>query len=137
MATDESYLKAHKLGFADIRGVIPISGVYEIRHDFFVFKNQFGTDEKACKAASPINNVKEKLPPFLVIYADQDFPTMGKMAEDFHAKLKECKCETAVLKIEKRDHFTIIIKLAVDATDPASAAMLDFIAKHSEWKRNK
>jgi acetyl esterase/lipase len=135
LATDESYLKAHKLSVAAIRGVLPLSGVYEIRHDVFVFKNQFGTDEKVCKAASPINNIKENLPPFLVIYADQDLPTLGKMAESFHAKLKESKCESSVLKVEKRDHISIIIKLSVDIADPATSAMLDFIGKHSEWKK--
>lgn len=32
------------------------------------------------------------------------------------------------MKVEKRDHFTIIINTSTSATDPVSAAMLEFMA---------
>jgi dipeptidyl aminopeptidase/acylaminoacyl peptidase len=135
LATDECYLKEHKLGLQDIRGVMPLSGVFEITASFPPFNGPFGTEPETCKAASPINHIKEKHPPFLICYADKDIRTIDKMSEDFCKKLTDGKCEARSLKIDSRDHYTIIIQLATDPEDPCSKAMLDFIAKHSEWKR--
>jgi acetyl esterase/lipase len=135
LATDESYLKEHKLGLDSIRGVMPLSGVYEITPGFFAFKIPFGTDPDVCKAASPLNHVNAKHPPFLICYADKDLPTIGSMSERFCKKLCDGKCEANSLKIDSRNHISIIINLAISSDDSCSKAMLDFIAKHSEWKR--
>ncbi len=137
LATDETYLKAHKLTFKAIRGVLPLSGVYEIIPNIRIFDDQFGTNKDVCKAASPTNNVVGKHPPFLICYADRDFPTIDKMSEDFCKKLGDGKCEAKVLKIDNRNHFTIIVQLSLNSEDPCTAAMLDFIEKHSEWKRRQ
>jgi acetyl esterase/lipase len=135
LATDESYLKEHQLSLKDIRGVISLSGVYEITPNIRVFDDQFGTDAGVCKAASPINHVKASDPPFLICYADKDFPTIDKMSEAFCKKLSDDKCEAKVMKATDRNHFSIIIQLSLDSDDVCTSAMLDFIAKHSEWKR--
>ena len=135
LATDEQYLKAEKLSLDAIRGVMPLSGVYQIVAGFPAFSLPFGDDKKSCEAASPLTHVKEKLPPFLIAYGDKDFPTLDKMAEDFGKKLKQSKCEAEVLKLEKRDHFTIIINLIASAADPLTAAMLKFIDKHTDAEK--
>jgi len=135
LATDESYLKAHKLGLDNIRGVLPLSGVYEITPGFFAFNGPFGTDAATCKAASPVCQVKGKNPPFLICYADSDFPTIDKMSESMCKKLVDAKCDAHTLQIEKRNHFSIIVYLALNSEDPCTGAMLAFISKHSEWKR--
>jgi len=135
LATDETYLKEHKLGLENIRGVMPLSGVFEITPGFFAFNDPFGKEPEICKAASPIYQVKAKHPPFLICYADKDFPTIDKMSENFCKKLTDGKCDACALKIDGRNHFTIIIQLALDTEDACTKAMLDFIAKHSEWKR--
>ena len=132
LATDETYLKAHKLGLDNIRGVMSLSGVYEIVPNFFVYDGPFGKDEAIRKAASPLFQVKEKHPPFLICYGDRDFPTIDKMSETFCKKLVECKGDACILKMEKRDHFSIIIQLAINAEDPCTKAMTDFIAKRSK-----
>jgi acetyl esterase/lipase len=135
LATDESYLKEHKLGLNNIRGVMPISGVYEITPGFFAFVEPFGKDADICKAASPMQQVKTKHPPFLICYGDRDFPTIDKMSESFCKKLTDGKCEARALKVDSRNHLSIILQLALDSDDPCTKAMFDFIAKHSEWKR--
>jgi acetyl esterase/lipase len=135
LATDEAYLKEHHLGLKDIRGVISLSGVYEITPNIRVFDSQFGTDAAICKAASPLNHVKEHDPPFLICYADKDIPTIDKMSEAFCKKLCDDKCEAKVIKANDRNHFTIIIQLSLDSDDICTSAMFDFIEKHSEWKR--
>src|SRR5262245_11795523 len=128
LATDEQYLKAEGCSVADIKGVMTISGVYTISATLNRFQNIFGEDESTCKAASPITHVKEKEPPFLIAYGTKDFPSLDQMAEQFGKKLKDCKCDTRVMKLE-RDHYTIIIQLAASADDELTKAMVEFMTK--------
>lgn len=135
LATDEAYLKQHKLSFKDIHGVMSLSGVYQIIPNIRIFDDQFGKDKDICVTASPMNHVGNRHPPFLICYADKDFPTIDRMSEDFCKKLSDGKCDAKLLKVNDRNHFTIIVQLALNSEDPCTKSMLDFIAKHSEWKR--
>lgn len=131
LATDETYLKAHKLSLKDIRGAIPLSGVYTILPG--LFNQAFGSDLEVCKKASPQNNVKEGHPPFLLIYADKDFPFCDRMAEQMCKALTECKCEAGTLKIKDRDHISVIVQVQKE-DDPTTQAILGFVARHAGLK---
>lgn len=135
LATDESYLKAEKRSFADIKGVISVSGVYTILPAGAIAK-AFGTDPEVCKKASPIYNVKAgaKHPPFLILYGDDDLPTLGWMAENMGKALEKAKCEVTVRKVDHRNHYTIMYDM-LDDGDPTKAALLDFVKKHTEKKK--
>jgi acetyl esterase/lipase len=134
LATDESYLKAEKHSFADIRGVISMSGVYTI-FPVGPIASAFGKDPEVCKKASPIFNVGDKKhPPFLLVYADADYPLLGYMAEKMCDKLKEHKCEASALKVADRSHVSIIVKTATEPDDPTRQAVLDFIKDHTQKK---
>ena len=131
LSTDESYLKAHQLSLANIKGTIPMSGVYTILPG--LFNAQFGSDPEVCKKASPVNNVTAKHPPFLLIYADKDFLTLPAMAEQMCGALKKCQCEASTLKIKDRNHISIMVQVQ-NEDDPTTQAILDFIARHSNLK---
>ncbi|HKB06133.1 MAG TPA: alpha/beta hydrolase [Gemmataceae bacterium] len=128
LATNEEYLKAEKCSLKDIRGVMALSGVYSIAPTLGIIRDAFGTEEDVCKAASPLTHVKEKEPPFLIAYGTKDFPFLDQMAEQFGKKLKECKCDATVMKLD-RDHFSIVIRLAASADDPLTKAMVEFMGK--------
>ncbi len=132
LAVDSSHLAAHKLDCKAIKGVIPMSGVYEIS-PIVLFEPAFGKDAKMCKAASPLTHVTGPHPPALVVYADKDYPMLDVMAETFGKKLKGCECDVAVLKVANRTHISIIMGLA-DESDPATQAILEFVARHSGLK---
>lgn len=125
LALDPQYLKAEKLTPADIRGVIGVSGVYTIQPEVALFHPCFGTDAKVCKQASPLTHVAGKHPPFLLAYADNDFPGLDKMADAMAGALKGCGCEQAVLKCADRNHYSIII-FAIQPDDPLHRAIRDF-----------
>jgi acetyl esterase/lipase len=129
LATDEDYLKAEKLSLKDIKGAIPVSGVFVCPP----MKDVFGDDEEVRKKASPQNHVREGLPPFLVIYADNDLGNLGKQAEAFASALKEKKVEAALVMGKDRSHGSVMMKMAAE-DDPATQAVLEFIAKHSSLK---
>src|SRR5262249_31460662 len=78
LASDDDYLKSEKLSLSNIKGVIPVSGVYVVSTRQ---KNIFGEDADVCKKASPQNHVREGLPPFLILYADGELGNLGKQAE--------------------------------------------------------
>lgn len=133
LATDQRYLKAHKLAISDIKGVLPLSGVYDIQLSGPFFQEVFGKDKDGWKTASPLAHVNGKHPPMLVIYAEKDYVSLDTMAEQFCAALKKCDCDAGVMKIANRDHITIIVQVA-NETDVTTQAMLGFIAKHASLK---
>jgi acetyl esterase/lipase len=125
LATDDSYLKEHKLGLDAIRGVIPVSGVFTISSRM---ERQFG-DAAACKAASPMTHVRENLPPMLVLYGDKEENGLGKQANEFSAALQKAKVDARVESIKDRDHGTVMRNISKE-DDPATRLILAFIAKH-------
>jgi dipeptidyl aminopeptidase/acylaminoacyl peptidase len=127
LALDDTYLKAEGCTTRDICGVMAVSGVYTISP--LVLGEIFGKDEDVCKAASPISHVKGNHPPFLIAYGTRDFPFMDLMAEELSKKLKQCKCDATVMKMEQRDHFSIIIQMGSKADDPLTKAMVEFMTK--------
>ncbi len=128
LATDESYLKAQKLSLKDVRGAVPISGVYTIPPGKLAAV--FGDEPSGRSQASPLSHVKPGDPPFLVLYADKDGPGMDRMAEEFTKALKQAGNEATVMRIPDRNHGTIIGN-AVNPDDPVTQAVLQFIRRHS------
>ena len=123
LAADESYLKAEGVKTSQIRGVIPISGVFNIPDR--VMNDVFGAGSH--KEASPLHFVREGLPPFLLLYADKDDPTCGRRAAEPFLKALTAKGNKAEeMEIKDSDHLRIIFS----AADPASAtakAIVGFI----------
>ena len=108
LATDEEYLKAEGLSDKNIKGVIALSGVYEVPPKLLPMV--FGTDEKICKMASPTENVKEGLPPFLLVYADKDLKFCDKEpAQGFYSALKSKGCDATICEIPKSNHIMTLL----------------------------
>jgi acetyl esterase/lipase len=128
LGTDETYLKDVGCSAKDIRGVMAISGVYTVSPVVPGLSAVFGSDEAACKAASPMTYCKGHHPPFLIAYGNRDFPLFDLMAEEFGKKLKEEKNEAKVMKLD-RTHYTIIVEMGTKADDPLTKAMVEFMTK--------
>jgi acetyl esterase/lipase len=129
LATNDRFLKAEKLDRSSIKGVIPLSGIYRIPPG--LMPSVFGKDPRLCRDASPLLFIPDKLPPFLIGYADNDMKNFDTFAENFCKALKDKKIEATTLKVNDRSHLTIMIRLALSETDPCAEAMLKFIAEHT------
>jgi acetyl esterase/lipase len=90
----------------------------------------FGDDPEVRKKASPIEHVERGLPPFLVLYAEHELPTLAEMAEDFSKALKAKEVPAKVSKILRRNHHNILFQ-ATTLDDPVAGEMLDFIRKYA------
>ena len=69
LATNETYLKAENLGLKDIKGAMPMSGIYLFRPGWL--DRVIGSGPEAADNASPLNHVSENSPPFLILYAER------------------------------------------------------------------
>jgi acetyl esterase/lipase len=132
LATNETYLKAESLSLKDIKGVMPLSGIYLFKPGRM--DRVIGKGADAADSASPVKHVTGKEPPFLILYAENDFPSCDLMSKDFCKALKDSKVESACLEIKDRTHITIMVRLMVSEADPATQALLEFMARHSGLK---
>lgn len=134
LATDEKYLKSENRSFADIRAVVTISGVYAVDEIYGLYTGVFGRDREDRRDASPRHHVRANHPPFLILYADKDLPTIEKVSEEFFNDLRKAKCDVRAQKISNRTHISIIL-LAGKDDDSAAMAVFDFIERQTEWRR--
>jgi len=126
LASDESYLTAEKLSLANIKGAVPISGVFRIGDRL---QGVFG-EEETRKQASPLTHVRAKLPPMLILYGDQELRGLGKQAEEFGEALKKAGADATVQMIKDRNHGTVMGFIA-RPNDPAAKLIFEFLAKHA------
>ena len=130
LAANPEYLKKHNLSSKNIRGIIPISGVYDIPAG--MFPKIFPGTADALKPASPVKNLTAGGPPALVIYADQDYAGLEQLAKQYTSKLGELKTQATLELIKDRTHITIITKMMLSAKDATSTLALDFIRKYAK-----
>lgn len=149
LAADDTYLKRVGLNRNNIQCVIGISGVYQLSEmmlntvasrrsrpvpgaaDASPFERIFGKEDGAAKKASPLSHVQANLPPFLLVYAESDIPTLGLQAMALDASLKANKCDTTLLKAEKRNHATVMWRCS-QADDPVLCAACAIIRRTAE-----
>jgi CubicO group peptidase (beta-lactamase class C family)/acetyl esterase/lipase len=130
LATDESYLKAHKLDFSNIKGVISVSGVQ--RHAFSEqWRDTFGTTPEAFANASPLNQLGVRHPPFLILLAEKDNDDVRKTSTELGERLAKRKIEGTVIDVKDRDHGSIIRQIP-KVGDPTARAILEFVSRHSK-----
>jgi acetyl esterase/lipase len=88
----------------------------------------FGDDPKERDNASPVNHVRRGLPPFLILEAEHDLPTITGMGEEFHRALVREGCNSRLIQVEKRNHNSIIFS-AIKPDDPVGGAIVEFVKK--------
>jgi hypothetical protein len=79
------------------------------------------------RLASPLTHVKAGLPPFLILFADQDFHGCGKQSGEGLCKaLREKGNRARTLEVTDSSHYKIILSAALPG-NVVSDAILDFI----------
>ena len=127
LATDRRYLAAQGLSVDQIRGVIAVSGSYDLR-DQSDSADVFG-DEQQRWEASPLKYVDGTQPPFLVLYASNDTPGIAEKSSTFAQALADAGSEAELHMIPGRNH-QMILSDAARPGDPARDLILRFITGH-------
>ncbi|MFB3903263.1 MAG: alpha/beta hydrolase [Acidobacteriota bacterium] len=129
LAVDPSYLQAVGLKPEIIKGVVAISGVYDLTLGGvtakMLYEPVFGSDPRILAQASPALQLSRKSPPFLVLYAQNDYPSLDVQARRFQRALKEAGIQVQAAMIHGRDHVSIISGLARNG-DPVRKMVLEF-----------
>jgi acetyl esterase/lipase len=94
-----------------------------------MFGPVFGDDARVRADASPVSHVRPGLPPFLLLSAESDLPTLPDMAEEFRDRLREEGNDVCHLTIRGRNHNSVMFR-AIETRDPVAAVMLEFIRAH-------
>jgi acetyl esterase/lipase len=91
----------------------------------------FGDDPEVCAQASPVKHVRKGLPPFLLVNAEYDIPSLPEMAKEFAKALEKDGNEVESVTLKHRDHNLIVFQ-ARSPEDPLGKAVLGFIGKHGK-----
>jgi len=140
IATDGRYLKEYGLKFENIRGIIPVSGGYDIEHYYQTIFNDdpslaklhvnavFGDTEEDFKDASPTVYLKHLSVPMLMFSDSQTYI----YARIFEKMLREETdyIDFEVVHVHKLNHNQIWHNLAASKSRYRSM-IVDFIRKHS------
>lgn len=139
---DPKYLAAEGLECKCIKGVIGISGVYALTADLtparepmeagqpsgagVLLGHVFGSDCKCHHQASPLQQCRPGLPPFLIAYADRDLLTLPAQAVAFQEALAKKDVPAKKMLVTGREHQTIL-KNMLNEGDPLGEAVLKLV----------
>lgn len=96
LAMDERYLAAVGHRTDEITGVIAVSAALDVG-------NRFGDAPEA----SPLNHLRAGLPPFLLLWAENDFPQLSGQAKSMQEALQSIGVPVECAELPQRDHFSI------------------------------
>ncbi|MGJ5813343.1 alpha/beta fold hydrolase [Paludibaculum fermentans] len=127
LATNPKYLAAHNLDAKSIRGVLALSGVYDVTGlEGSASSNAFVGDAELLKGASPIKQIQSGLPPFLVTYCQWDYGTLPQQAIEFHNALKSAGLRSQLVYIPGESHITEMTNIT-KSTDALAQTMKEFM----------
>lgn len=123
LATDSRLLAKHDLSSKNIKGVVSISGVFDVRG----LKDNFGPDLTVREQASPVFHVRGDLPPFVLAWAQWDYPTLPDQAKQFNTMLTASGVDSKVLYVPGEDHVSEIFSVATKPDDAVARAILKMV----------
>jgi acetyl esterase/lipase len=125
LALDKLYLAAFELSPNNIRGVLALSGVYDLSVGDFQ-ESVFGKSSEGRREASPQFYIKPGAPPFLVEFCEWDYFTLPGQARAFHHALREAGVKAELVYIPGQSHISEMLSVASD-NDPIVTAALKFM----------
>lgn len=127
LATDARYLAVHGLTPKDIRGVVPISGPFDVSADMPLLVTAFGGDAEVRRDASPMQHVTKDAPPFLVLWADGDMTGLPLSGRTFAAALRRAGANATSAEIADRTHASIMTRFGRSG-DRTAESIFEFVA---------
>jgi acetyl esterase/lipase len=98
--------------------------------EFNPFRLVFGDEPEERRAASPLTHVRKGMPPFLVVHAERELPTLAPMAREFCDALQAAGVSARLCQVPDCHHNTILFRMN-EPGDPMADALLRFIAEHA------
>jgi len=129
IASDAGYLARHDMSPDEIKGVIVISGAYDFENTPLIFWPVFTSKPEMWKRVSPIQHIRKGLPPFLILYGENDLTWPGNIetqSRKFFSALKAKGATARIMRIKDHDHDSIMAHIGKGPSDILEA-IVDFI----------
>lgn len=132
VAVDPRYLGEQNLSPAIIRGIVSLSGIYDLTATGvtgqFIYEPIFTTVPEKLKRASPAIQIKTRPAPFLLLYAERDYLSARFQAQRFEKALTSAGGKVSTHLIPGRNHINIVAGL-MEPGDEVLKKVLEFIEK--------
>ena len=127
LALDPRWLGAQGLDPSAIRGVVPISGFFDVE---LLAPSRpmsvWGTDKAVWRDASPIRYVRRDAPPMLLLYADGDDDARRAESRTLEQALSDVgQGAVKSVQIPGRDHRSIVARFG-EREDETASRLLEF-----------
>lgn len=118
---DQRLLAGAGVPAAALRGVLLLSGVYDVRARHPLLDAVFGDDDDLRRAASPGRLVDGRDPPAMVLWGEHDLPCFDLAAGMLCERLRAAAVPFAAQQLRRHDHADYLFRLgsAGDAVLPA------------------
>jgi len=128
LACNDRFLKPYGLSSSLIKGVVSLSGVYNLDVGD-AMTSVFGRERGVRRDASPLFFVQAPAPPFFVSYCEWDYPTLPAQAKIFHAALRQAGIASELFFTPRDNHIYEMISLTQE-NDETAKAVIQFILGH-------
>ena len=118
-----AYVGLEKRLWPNLKGVIALSGVYDVST---MAQFQGGLD------GSPLHRIAAGAPPFLIAYVQNDYATLAAQARTFDAALRKAGVSSQLEYVPGRNHISEMTEMYKD-TDPTALLILKFIGGGGKW----
>ena len=118
---DGRFLQTQGLTPKDLRGVVNLSGVFDLR-------SALDEDQVVLRAASPLDIAKKTGTPLLFITGPDDYLAMQRQTEAMTRALALLGEDAPVVVVDGRDHFGLVSALEQPG-DPTTAAVVKFLLR--------
>jgi acetyl esterase/lipase len=126
LALDGELQKANGIDAGRIRGVVALSGVYDVRAQHPLFEQVFGKEPRDRARASPTIKAHRGAPPFLLRWGEKDMPGLGLSAALFAQRLKQCDVVVDAAELRGEDHVGYVYRFG-GKRDVIGEAVLGFL----------
>ncbi|MBM4061816.1 MAG: alpha/beta hydrolase [Planctomycetes bacterium] len=93
-----------------IRGVVALSGVYDVRFPHRVFEQVFGKEPRGRADASPIVKAQRGAPPFFLRWGQRDLAGLPLSATMFRDRLRTLDVEVDAAELRGEDHMGYVYR---------------------------
>jgi acetyl esterase/lipase len=130
VATNPRFLAARGLSPADVRGVVGLAGIYDVRGQGGALDDVFGARADVRRDASPVAHVSASVPPMLLAYGSDDGMGRRGEAERFATALAGAGGSVELAGVPGRDHWSIVSELGA-AEDVLIDQVVAFVRGHA------
>ncbi|MBK8099977.1 MAG: alpha/beta hydrolase fold domain-containing protein [Planctomycetes bacterium] len=127
VAGDPRWLAAHDLRPDHVRGLVAMSGIFDLRPRHPLLQGIFGQKTTQRADASPILFVTPRTPPTLLVWGEHDMPGLPMSAQMMRRRLEQLGVPVTTMPLTGANHVDYVFDFERPERDRASPRIAEFI----------